>query len=505
MISWCKARRIRQIAQVVFFSLFVMLLLISVDERVVHPLVDMYMRLDPLIGLSSMLASRTFITKMGLGLFIVLLTLLVGRVWCGWICPLGSLLEWLSFKNVRKRTQKLPLNLRKIKYYLLMLIIVGALFKNTTLLVFDPITIITRTMTFSVIPAFVYAFNTLEKFLYQIPGLSTMVDLLDSMVRGSFIPFEQPIFSQSLFVFFIFLGILISNWLAPRFWCRYMCPLGALLGWLSRFSLFRPVIGSRCSQCERCAIVCQPGAISTNKDDGFLIMPSECTVCLDCLSSCRDGYIRFKVLPDVVLAQEFDLSRRQALGTMALGVGGILLLASETQAHHPDQFLIRPPGVKESQLFLSRCLRCTLCMKVCPTTALQPSLTEAGIQGIWTPILVPRIGYCDYGCNTCGQVCPSGAIPNLSLDLKREQLLGKASINKDRCLPWSSSTPCIVCEEMCPTPQKAIHLEETPTLSNEGELILLQRPVVVRELCIGCGICENKCPLEGEAAIRVYR
>ena len=113
--------------------------------------------------------------------------------------------------------------------------------------------------------------------------------------------------------------------------------------------------------------------------------------------------------------------------------------------------LIRPPGVNDEEAFLSKCLRCSECMKVCPTSGLQPVQSEAGLEGVWTPTLMPRVGYCDYGCNACGQVCPSGAIPSLSLDQKRLAVIGTAIVNRNRCLPWASDTPCIVCEEMCPT------------------------------------------------------
>jgi formate hydrogenlyase subunit 6/NADH:ubiquinone oxidoreductase subunit I len=119
-------------------------------------------------------------------------------------------------------------------------------------------------------------------------------------------------------------------------------------------------------------------------------------------------------------------------------------------------------------------------------------------------MLMPRVGYCDYGCNACGQVCPSGAIPPLTLEQKRQAVIGKAVVNRDRCLPWASAMTCIVCEEMCPTPEKSIRLEEVTVTNDSGETVTLQRPYVLRELCIGCGICENHCPLEGDAAIQVY-
>jgi ferredoxin len=134
---------------------------------------------------------------------------------------------------------------------------------------------------------------------------------------------------------------------------------------------------------------------------------------------------------------------------------------------------------------------------------LQPALWESGLDGLWTPTLVPRLGYCDYSCHSCGQVCPAGAIPNLSLEVKRQQVIGKATLNRDRCLPWAKNTPCIVCQEMCPLAPKAVELDTFYVTDDAGQPLTLQRPHVVEERCIGCGICEFKCPLPGDAAIRV--
>jgi ferredoxin len=390
-----------------------------------------------------------------------------------------------------------------VKYFLLGVTLVAALFGGLTLLVLDPIAIFTRTLTTAVLPAIFYAINALEMVLYKVNFLSPALDSLDQLVRGGILPVEQPAFAQNVAIATLFFGVIALNLLAHRFWCRYLCPLGALLGLLSKISLFRPVIGSACTECTRCAIVCKPGAVDTTPAN-FHIMPSECTVCLDCMANCKPADIRFGLSLKPAPKQEFDLSRRQALGAMATGVAGVLLLGTDLHLQQDNSMRIRPPGVMDENTFLSTCLRCSQCMKICPTTALQPALFEAGVAGIWTPLVVPRVGYCDYGCTACGQVCPSGAIPLLALEEKRLTVMGKASIDRNRCLPWASGVPCIVCEEMCPTPQKSISLEKAEVVDASGQASTVQRPSVLREVCIGCGICEHNCPLEGSAAIRVY-
>jgi MauM/NapG family ferredoxin protein len=267
--------------------------------------------------------------------------------------------------------------------------------------------------------------------------------------------------------------------------------------------LARPVIGDACNRCGRCTTLCPVDAIEA--DDGHGIIPAECTVCLDCLAACPQEGIdfRWRWQPDPTRAT--DPTRRQVLGALGLGAVGVALLRTEVRSRQPSLRLIRPPGVGGEGEFLSRCLRCGQCMRICPTAGLQPALTEAGVEGLWTPLLVPRLGYCDYGCNACGRVCPSGAIPPLALEQKRQAVMGLAVLDRNRCLPWTHGTPCIVCEEMCPIPDKAIRLDEATTTDDQGELVIVQRPHVLADRCIGCGICEAQCPVSAEAAIRIYR
>jgi ferredoxin len=200
-----------------------------------------------------------------------------------------------------------------------------------------------------------------------------------------------------------------------------------------------------------------------------------------------------------------NLGRRTVLTAGTIGVGAACLSKIHPQASGRafNPALIRPPGAVEEQDFLSRCIRCGECMKVCPTNAIQPAGLEAGIEGLWTPVLNMDIGYCEYECTLCGQVCPTDAIRQLSLEEKQKIKIGQSFVDKNRCLPYASARPCIVCEEHCPTPTKAIWIEEVEVTNASGEKVLVQQPHVDPELCVGCGICQNKCPIKDRSGIYV--
>ena len=166
--------------------------------------------------------------------------------------------------------------------------------------------------------------------------------------------------------------------------------------------------------------------------------------------------------------------------------------------------LVRPPGVHDEGAFLSACVRCGACLDVCPTSGLQPALNEAGLAGLWTPTLKPRLGYCAWQCTSCGQVCPTGAIPRLHLSTKRRDVIGTAVIDRNRCLPWSQGKSCVVCQEVCPVPRNAINLTGGKLVTQpDGVAEYLVYPKVRADRCVGCGICEFSCPVSGEAAIVV--
>jgi len=175
--------------------------------------------------------------------------------------------------------------------------------------------------------------------------------------------------------------------------------------------------------------------------------------------------------------------------------------------------LLRPPGSVDEQFFLSRCIHCGECMKVCPNNALHPAWTEAGLEGLWTPVLVPRIGYCEASCVLCSQVCPTGAIWEITAKDKgwsgepaaasKQVRLGTAFYDRGRCLPWAMATDCIVCEEWCPTSPKAIYLRPAEVLDSAGNLKTVKQPYLDPARCVGCGACEYACPVQDHPAVYV--
>ena len=463
--------------------------------------VNLPMRLDPLAMLAHLLASRTFLAGSALALIIVALTLVFGRAWCGWLCPLGTLLDLFSLRRWRGKRNAPSDAWRTTKYGLLLVILAAALFTNLTLMIFDPLAILFRTFSASVWPALDQLISAAEATLYHIPLLRSTLLAFDSFVRPTVLPADPALYRFTWLYASVFLGVVLLNLVAQRFWCRYLCPLGALLGLLSKVAIVRREVNAQCKPCEACTRACPTGTIRPEK--GYASDPAECTMCLECQEVCPYSAIEFS--PHLSLAEwdSYDPSRRQALLALGAAIAGVSILRSDVMAKRDHPRLIQPPGARENGL-ISKCIRCGECMRACPTSAIQPALTEAGIEGLWTPILVPRLGYCDYSCNACGQVCPVQAIPPLNLDDKRRQVIGLAYIDQDRCIPWADHKDCIVCEEMCPVPDKAIKLEGVEVQNGDGELVMVQRPYVIRERCIGCGICEYKCPLNGEAAIRVY-
>jgi polyferredoxin len=486
--SWLN---LRKSVQIIAFAGFLVLFLFSIP---------FLMRLDPLVMLANLISSRTFEAFLVIALFMTVLSLIFGRSWCGWLCPLGTVLDWFSFNRWRPKHKALPQGLRSVKYVVLIAIVAAAAFSNLTLIVLDPLTIMVRTFATAVWPGLDAAVSWLEATLNNIGPLQDPISRLDNAIRPLLLPTDAHVYPGGYIFGLVFVAIVALNLITERFWCRYICPLGAFYGLTSKISLIRRRVNSDCIKCKLCENACPTGTIDRQK--GCASDPGECIMCLNCMDSCPCATSDFGPATSPAKFNSYDPKRRQLfLGLGAAAILAILFRLSPLfRSKNPR--LIRPPGSTESDM-TSKCVRCGECIKACPTAAIQPAMSEAGGEAFWTPVIVPRIGFCQYSCNACGQACPVQAIPPLSLEDKKVTPLGWAVIDQSRCLPWSQNTPCIVCEEMCPVPHKAIVLNRVMVTGADGSKTELLQPIVNRDRCIGCGLCEYKCPVDGQAAIRV--
>jgi len=506
--SWVRLRKLIQLLAFLFFGFaFINLRQPILSGEGSHAgwkgvLSNLPLQLDPLVMLANLLASRKVLSASLLALITVLVTLVLGRVWCGWLCPMGTLLDWLNFRKRYGQAENPDPSWRSVKYVLLIAVLTAAIFSNLTLLIFDPLTLLFRTFSTALWPALDQIITGAERLLYRIPITQPVLGPLDSFLRPHILPFTPLKYQHSMLYAGVFIGILALNLITARFWCRYLCPLGGLLGFLGKCSVMKHSISPQCSDCGVCISSCPTGAIF-EENGGVRSDPAECTVCMSCIPDCPSQKIGFRWGISMAEWQPYDPGRRQFVLGISASLLGVGLMGADAISKRTSPHLIRPPGI-DGDNFLKECTRCGACIHTCPTGAIQPALLDAGWEGLWTPVLVPRLGYCDYSCHACGQVCPVEAIPDLTLEDKREQILGKAYIDRDRCLAWADDQDCIVCEEMCPISDKAIILEEVDLPDGQGGEIRIHRPHVRREMCIGCGICEYQCPVPGPAAIRVF-
>jgi MauM/NapG family ferredoxin protein len=515
---------VRRAVQVAVFAVFLFLLIRTVSpvESPLKP--DIFMRLDPLAAASTALSSWSasiILTRFQAAIVVVLLTLVLGRFFCNWVCPLGTTLDiWERLtrgrsKHVGRPRVRRTVGLRNLKYYILAVFLIAAVFSTQVAYILDPIPLATRSYALAIYPYFTYIAKAVLSPLWEVPVVNRISEPLYGFLKAHvFYPNPdigyQPITWLHHLVFAFFAGVLALSLLQPRFWCRYLCPLGAMLGLMSRTSVLRWTVDrEKCTHCNRCARECKTGAIAENAE-GYRV--EECVECFNCESLCGDGAIKFRFASPLrsirrereAMPGGLGLTRRRFVQSAAVAAVTVPFLKLRTTGRDPNPWLIRPPGSLAEEDFLDRCIRCGECMKVCPTSGLHPTLFEADLEGIGTPKLVPSIGYCDYECNSCGRVCPTGAIANLTLEEKKETKIGTAYFVKDKCYPWNENINCLVCEEHCPTPEKSIKFWDVEVLEQEtNRIITVKRPYVVTETCIGCGICENKCPLKDEPGIRV--
>ncbi|MHB8900813.1 MAG: 4Fe-4S binding protein [Thermoguttaceae bacterium] len=516
---------LRRFVQVAALLTFFALVLLARRQVGVTPGVWLqgFFLLDPLVLAMTWLSGHAVPVLLLVSLGTVAVTVLAGRVFCGWFCPLGTLNaiagRVLEFFWPRKPRPQHWSRWQLTKYYLLAAILVMAAFGVHWGALLDPLVLLYRTTVVGLLPGVQWALEDGSAAL----GLSEPVR---QFLREHVTEVERQAFLGSSLIVGLFLVILGLNRLQPRFWCRYLCPLGAMLGALAvRPFLQRRTLPSQCNQCDLCGLSCHGAAAGSA---GAEWHAAECFGCLNCTPACRQDGLAFRlvrpwqrdpiaggevVAPSKAAAKAASRSRRRfvrgVLGGAAGGLAGMFLLRATPQARGSigSQLLVRPPGSLPEREFLSRCTGCGMCMRICPTGCLQPTLAEAGLEGLWTPHAVARIGRCENDCILCGNVCPTGAIRPLTVDQKRAVKIGIAVIDQSRCIPFAYGRDCGTCVEACALPEKALRLVDVEIQVNTGtrqRTKVVSQPMVDPDLCTGCGGCVKECTFKDEPAIHVY-
>lgn len=493
-------KQVRRFSQALFLIVFLVLFRLTDynGSDIIPYAVNIFFRLDPLVLASVTLAEKKIIALLWPSLIVIVGTLLMGRVFCSWVCPMGTAID-MAGRAVAKKDRRIRLSY--LKYLILIVVLLSAAFGVQLLAFFDPFSLLVRGLVFSIDPGFKFIVSSAFDAVYNHgpQWLSAISEPVYSVLKSFVLPYKQSFFYLSLFSFVLLAAVFALEFFGRRFWCRNLCPLGALLALISRFSLFRRRPVKLCSHCGQCATDCRMDVFDHRNRFRF----EECNLCMDCLEFCPDAITTFQFASPAKYPKSLDLTRRQFLTAAVSGVALPVAMKTDAISGHNPEGLIRPPGAKADPDFSGLCVRCGECMKVCINNALQPLWLERGIEGMFTPVLVPRLGYCEFNCTLCSQVCPTGAIQKLTQKEKHAFVIGKAVFDKDKCLVYAQKKGCIVCEEHCPTHDKAIKFTGIQTIDLNGDMVYLKQPFVDEKLCIGCGICEHICPVEGKAAIFV--
>ncbi len=561
---------VRRISQIFFFCLFIWFCIVSTFGTGWWQLrgwpVNLILQLDPLVAVGTLLTTHTIYRGLIWALLTIVLTIIFGRIFCGWICPFGASHQFIGYLGNRGRKTKDRINSNRyrkaalLKYLFLIAFLVAAgipLGTDTVLFtgLLDPIPFFHRSINIILLPMADRYFNLLS------------VD--PRLYEGAFL------------IGLLFTAAIFMNLLIPRFYCRFICPTGALLGLIGKYSVWR--IGKTeesCSNCMQCESHCE-GACEPSKQ----IRINECVLCLNCYDRCGDGVLKYRTSES--RGGEIsnpDMTRRGLILSSLSGLLAIQILPLSTgTAATKDNSMVRPPGSLPEEEFLQRCIRCGQCMRICPTNIIVPSGIFGGAENLWTPVLNFTDGTsgCQLNCTACGHICPTSAIRHISLSEKlgidefAEKgpiRIGSAYVDRSRCLPWAMQKPCIVCQENCPVTPKAIYVtevyedvrpgirdivsaegneiqvsgpamepgqyatgdyylagrasgkevryrissnSETGVIINSADVITLgkddqvsiqvclHQPNIDLKKCIGCGICVHECPVGGKRAIRV--
>lgn len=408
-------------------------------------------------------------------------TLLLGRLYCSVVCPLGifqDLFNWLSKKFDKKKKYGYKPERPWLRWGVLAVLVMAWLLGFTFLVgLVEPYSAYGRMADELFRPVYIF-FNNILAAISEHTGSYRFVKVAISLKSLTALVVSA-------------LTLLIIGHLSyhhGRTWCNTICPVGALLGFLSRFSLLRIRIDkNKCNHCLACQRKCKAFCIDSKNQ---IIDYSRCVDCFDCIDACKQKAISFgpvKMKKENAAAETVDESKRQFLkSTMVIAALAPAALEAKVTGKKDERVPMSPPGSVSHNNLLQHCTACHLCVSKCPSNVLKPAGMEYGLGGMMQPVMKFDDGYCNYDCNLCSQVCPAGAIRPLTVEEKHHTQPGRVVFNKDICVVNVNRTSCGACAEHCPV--QAIHM-----VPFEGGLTI---PETTPELCVGCGGCEYICPVK---------
>lgn len=425
---------------------------------------------------------------------LIALTLVFGRVYCSFLCPLGTAQDALYHISRKRKKYRHFGYLKPFAwpgYLLLAVTAAGFIFGVSAMTgLFDPFSITGRIAGDLIRPALIFVWNliadgftSLGVYTFEHQGMP-VIPLGAALVSGAFL-----------------IGTGFMSYARGRLYCNTVCPVGGLLGLISRVSIFKLRLDREtCVSCGNCSDVCKSGCIDPkNRTLDF----SRCVMCMNCLDTCAKGSIKYTLSAKPAQKNKPPLAaplmERRAMLKELIGYGAAaavsLVLPPKVfgETLHMSDKPVVPPGAGSVERYLSHCTSCHLCVTHCPTNVLTPSFLQFGIAGM----LVPRMDYphqfCEYNCKRCSEVCPTGAIKPITIEEKQTIQIGTVALEKTRCVVYAKGWACGACAEICPT--HAAYLVEV----KDG----LFGPETDNTICVGCGACEFACPVKPEKAIFV--
>ena len=440
---------------------------------------------------------------------LVLLTLLVGRVYCSVICPLGvfqDIVSWISGQRKKKKYRfSYSPEIKWLRYGVLGLFVIALITGiGSIVALLAPYSSYGRIVSNLFAPLYRWGNNLLAYFAER---------------ADSYAFYDAEVWMKSLPTFIIavvtFIVLIILAWRNGRTYCNTICPVGTVLGFFSRFSLFRPVVDAeKCKKCSLCSRRCKAASIDYKN---HRIDYSRCVACMDCLDTCKHDALHLQYRwkktnkqavnkpMQTVNSEQVDTTRRSFLSATAVLAATSVVKAQEKKvdgglAVIEDKKIpvratqIVPPGAGSARHFAQHCTACQLCVSACPNNVLRPSTK---LTKLMQPEMSYERGYCRPECTRCSDVCPAGAIRPITVEEKSSTRIGHAVWIKKNCIPLTDGVECGNCARHCPS--GAILM--VPSDNDDPNSVRI--PVVNAERCIGCGACENLCPARPFSAIYV--